>query len=267
MSRSRTPRRGDTPRSGVRSPRNPRDSNAGSSQVRLEVDFDPVPGSPDRGVLLAHGAGSDRRAPAISAVAQRLAAAGVPSLRFDYPYRSAGRRAPDRPPVLEAATRAAARTLAERTGLPPGRLVLGGRSMGGRYCSLVVGAEEDPVPALGLLLLAYPLHSSRGHPVPRPAGSPDVLRTAHFPRLRLPVLFVSGDRDTFARREALQEAAVALPGPVTFHWLEGADHGYRVPRGTGRAPADVLAEVAEVSAAWVASLPGTTGAPRTPGHH
>lgn len=208
--------------------------------------FDGLPGASDRAVLLAHGAGSDGRAPAISAVAQRLAAAGVPSLRFDYPYRSAGRRAPDRPPVLEAATRAAARTLAERTGLPPERLVLGGRSMGGRYCSLVVGAEDDPVPALGLLLLAYPLH---------PAGSPDVLRTAHFPRLRLPVLFVSGDRDTFARREALEETARAIPGTVTFHWLEDTDHGYRVPKRTGRTPADVLAEVADVSADWVASLP------------
>lgn len=217
--------------------------------------FDGLPGASDRAVLLAHGAGSDGRAPAISAVAQRLAAAGVPSLRFDYPYRSAGRRAPDRPPVLEAATRAAARALAERTGLPPERLVLGGRSMGGRYCSLVVGAEDDPVPALGLLLLAYPLHPSRGHPVPRPAGSPDVLRTAHFPRLRLPVLFVSGDHDTFARREALQEVAGAIPGPVAFHWLEGADHGYRVPKGAGRQTVDVLAEVADVSAAWVASLP------------
>lgn len=218
----------------------------------LASDFDGVPAAapgrgPDRAVLLAHGAGSDRHGAALVAVAGALTAAGVPSLRFDYPYRTAGRKAPDRPPVLEAATRRAAASLAGRTGLPADRLVLGGRSMGGRYCSMVAGAEEGLVPALGLLLLGYPLH---------PAGRPEQLRTAHFPRVRVPVLFVSGDRDALAGRAALEEAAGAIPGPVTFHWIEGADHGYRVPRRSGRAPADVLAEVAEVSARWVAQLPG-----------
>lgn len=200
----------------------------------------------DRAVLLAHGAGSDRHGPALVAVAERLARAGTPSLRFDYPYRTAGRKAPDRPPVLLAATRQAASLLAERAALPPERLVLGGRSMGGRYCSLAAGAEDDPVPALGLLLLGYPLH---------PVGKPDSLRVEHFPRLRLPVLFVSGDRDAMAPRPLLEEHARAIPGPVTFHWLAGADHGYRVPKRSGRTPADVLAEVADVAAAWVRSLP------------
>src|SRR5207245_2370973 len=157
--------------------------------------------------------------------------------RFDYPYRQAGRRAPDRAPVLERATREAVSDLASRTGLPSERLVLGGRSMGGRYCSLVAGAADDPVPCLGLLLLGYPLH---------PAGRPEQLRTGHFPHLTMPVLFVSGDRDALAGREALTEASRAIPGPVRFHWIEGADHGYRVPRSSGRSPADVVAEVAEV---------------------
>jgi hypothetical protein len=200
----------------------------------------------DRAVLLAHGAGSDRSSPALLTVAERLAGAGIPSLRFDYPYRQAGRKAPDRPPVLEAATREAAAQLAQDTGLAPERLVLGGRSMGGRYCSMVAGHDTDPVPALGLVLLGYPLH---------PAGKPEQLRTAHFPRLTMPVLFLSGDRDALAPRPALEEAARAIPGPVTFHWLTGADHGYRVPKSSGRVPADVLDEVAEVTAAWVAALP------------
>ena len=196
-------------------------------------------------VLLAHGAGSDAQAPALVAVDTALAAGGVPALRFDYPYRQAGRRTPDRPSVLDRATRDAAAALAAGTGLSPDRLVLGGRSMGGRYCSLAVGAEEDPVPALGLLLLGYPLH---------PAGRPDELRTAHFPRLRVPVLFVSGDRDALAGRAALEAAATAIPGPVTFHWIEGADHGYRVPKRSSRSQAEILAEVAQVAAAWVVSL-------------
>jgi uncharacterized protein len=201
--------------------------------------------TPDRAVLLAHGAGSDRNSPALIAVSERLTGAGIPSLRFDYPYRQAGRKAPDRPPVLEAATRDAAAQLAKQTGLAPERLVLGGRSMGGRYCSMVAGHDTDPVPALGLVLLGYPLH---------PAGKPERLRTAHFPRLTMPVLFVSGDRDALAPRPSLEEAARAIPGPVTFHWLAGADHGYRVPKSSGRVPADILNEVAEVTAAWVAAL-------------
>ncbi|MGH9036268.1 MAG: alpha/beta hydrolase family protein [Acidimicrobiia bacterium] len=202
--------------------------------------------TPDRAVLLAHGAGSDRNAPALVAVTERLAGAGIPSLRFDYPYRQAGRKAPDRPAVLEQATRDAVAQLAKDTGLPPERLVLGGRSMGGRYCSMVAGHDTDPVPVLGLVLLGYPLH---------PAGKPEQLRTAHFPRLTMPVLFVGGDRDALAPRPALEEAVKVIPGPVTFHWLAGADHGYRVPKSSGRVPADILDEVAEVSAAWVARLP------------
>src|SRR5688572_11088042 len=102
----------------------------------------------DTGVLLAHGAGSDRRGAALVAVSSALERAGVVSLRFDYPYRVQGRRAPDRPAALDVATRAAADELSRRSGLAPDRLVLGGRSMGGRVCSLVVGDPDDPVPAL-----------------------------------------------------------------------------------------------------------------------
>jgi predicted alpha/beta-hydrolase family hydrolase len=202
----------------------------------------------DRAVLLAHGAGSDRNAPALVAVAEALEAAGIPSVRFDFPYRLAGRKAPDRPPVLLQAVREAAAELSQQTGLPPERLVLGGRSMGGRYCSLAAGDAGDPLPALGLLLLGYPLH---------PAGKPDNLRVEHFPRLDVPVLFLSGDRDALGGKEDLTKWAGTIPGPVDFHWLVGGDHGFRVPKALGgKGEAAVLAEVSEVSARWVADLPG-----------
>jgi hypothetical protein len=168
-------------------------------------------------------------------------------LRFDFPYRAAGRKAPDRPPVLLAAVREAAAELGARTGLAPDRLVLGGRSMGGRYCSLAVGDADEPLPALGLLLLGYPLH---------PAGRPESLRVEHFPRLKVPVLFLSGDRDAMAPQPDLQRWAGTVPGPVTFHWLAGADHGYRVPKALGgKGEAAVMAEVAQAATEWVASLP------------
>ncbi len=204
-------------------------------------------GAVDRAVLLAHGAGSDKESAVLKGVAGALAAAGVPSLRFDYPYRVAKKRAPDRPAVLERATRDAAAELAKRSGLPAGRLVLGGRSMGGRYCSQVVGDEELPVPALGLLLLDYPLH---------PAGQPSRLRVDHFPRLRVPCLFVSGTRDAMAGREALTKATKTIKGELLFHWLDSADHGYRPLKASGRTVDDVISEVAEVSVDWVTALPG-----------
>src|SRR5205823_12074638 len=126
---------------------------------------------------------------------------------FDFPYRRAGRRAPDRTPVLLAAVREAAAELARRAKLPPDRLVLGGRSMGGRICSMVVADEDDPLPALGLVLLGYPLH---------PPGKPQQLRVEHFPRVTVPVLFVSGTRDSFAVPDELERHVKNVKGPVTF---------------------------------------------------
>jgi uncharacterized protein len=201
----------------------------------------------DRAVLLAHGAGSDMRGATLARVAEALADARIPSLRFNYPYRDAGRKSPDRAAVLEAATREAAAELVRQTKLPPERLVLGGRSMGGRYCSMMVGADDDPVGALGLLLLGYPLHA---------AGKPDQPRVDHFPRIRVPCLFVSGTRDSLASQDALTKAVKAIKGKVTMHWLESADHGYRPRKASGRSPDDVAAEAAEVSVDWVQSLPG-----------
>ena len=201
----------------------------------------------DRAVLLAHGAGTDLEALPLKVVAGALAETGIPSLRFNFPYRDADRKAPDRAPVLLAAVRDAAGRLARRTGLPPDRLVLGGRSMGGRMCSMAVGAEADadPLPALGLLLLGYPLH---------PAGRPEKVRDEHFPRLRVPCLFVSGTRDALASRDELTGAAHSIRGRVRFHWLETADHGYRPLKASGTTLADVLEETARVSTTWVQSL-------------
>jgi predicted alpha/beta-hydrolase family hydrolase len=214
--------------------------------VTLEAEYQ-GPKRADRAVLLAHGAGADMHAKALTVVADALADAKIPSLRFQYPYRSAGKKAPDRPAVLDAATREAVAELARRTKLPPERLVLGGRSMGGRYCSLVAGAADDPVACLGLLLLGYPLHA---------AGKPENQRVEHFPRLTVPVLFVSGTRDSLAGRPALTKAAKKVKGPVTFHWLDTADHGFRPLKASGRSIDAVLADVAQTSVEWVGALPG-----------
>jgi uncharacterized protein len=193
----------------------------------------------DRAVLLAHGAGADMNAATLTTVADALADAKVPSLRFNFPYRAAGRRAPDRPAVLEAAVREAVGELARRTKLPPGRLVLGGRSMGGRVCSMVAaGADADAEAeerVLGLVLLGYPLH---------PPGKATQLRVEHFARLRMPALFVSGTRDVFGTPAELQRATRKLKGPVSFHWVETGDHGFKPLKSSGLTVDGVLADVA-----------------------
>jgi predicted alpha/beta-hydrolase family hydrolase len=134
---------------------------------------------------------------------------------MDFPYRLAGRRRPDAPAVLESTVRERAAALAERLNVGCEELVLGGRSMGGRICSQVVGAG---LPAAGLILVSYPLH---------PPGRLERLRTSHFPDVRVPCLFVSGTRDAFASRGELEQATKAIPGPVSHVWLEGGDHGLR----------------------------------------
>lgn len=167
-------------------------------------------------MLLAPGAGADRTQPALVAIDDALTAAGARVRRMDFPYRLVGRRAPDRLPVLVEAVADEAR----RLGAGCARLVLGGRSMGGRVCSVAVaeGADLGAAPVAGLALVSYPLH---------PPGRPDRRRDAHLPGVRVPCLFVSGTRDAFGTVTELEEAAATIPAPVTCRWIDGGDHGLR----------------------------------------
>jgi predicted alpha/beta-hydrolase family hydrolase len=199
--------------------------------------------APVEGLVLAPGAGAGRDHSALAAMDRAASALGVAVTRLDFPYRLAGRRAPDRAPVLVAAMVEGARTLAERTGIPPSHLALGGRSMGGRMGSMAVA---EGLPAAGLVLVSYPLH---------PPGRPDRLRTAHFGAIGVPCLFVSGTRDAFGTPGELEAATSALAGPVTHVWLEGGDHGLR-----GRDEA-----VAGAVAAWLATrVPAARRPPPAP---
>jgi predicted alpha/beta-hydrolase family hydrolase len=197
----------------------------------------------DRAVLLAHGAGADMNATTLTTVADALAAAKVPSLRFNFPYKAAGRRSPDRPTVLEATVREAAAELARLAKVPVERVVLGGRSMGGRIGSMV--AADDG--ALGLVLLGYPLH---------PPGKATQLRVEHFPRLGMPALFVSGTRDAFGSPEELKRATKKIRGAVSFHWIETGDHGFKPLKSSGQTVNAVLADVASTVVTFVTGLPG-----------
>ena len=183
--------------------------------------------APPAALLLTPGAGSDCDHPSLLAI--EAAVAPMPVARVDFPYRRAGRKSPDRPERMVACVVEEAAALSHRTGTAPEQVVLGGRSMGGRMCSMAV---TEGLSAAGLVLISYPLH---------PPGRPERLRTEHFPAVRVPCLFVSGTRDAFATPDELEAASSAVGGPVTHVWVEGAGHDLR--------GAD--AAVAESVAAWL----------------
>jgi predicted alpha/beta-hydrolase family hydrolase len=143
-------------------------------------------------------------------------------------------------PVLKARIAEVAQRVREER--KPAKLFIGGRSMGGRAASMLAA---DGFACDGLLLFAYPLH---------PAGEPEKLRDAHLPRIEVPVLCLNGTRDALCRRDLMERATAGLSG-WTMHWLEGADHSFRVLKSSGRTDAEVLEEIGEASGRWMNALP------------
>ncbi len=188
-------------------------------------------------VVLGHGAGGSRRTPMLLALAEALAGSGRAAVLYNFPYAERGRRSPDPPAVLEATTRAAAALAKDATGAA--RIVHGGRSMGGRIASQVVAAGER---ADGLAFLAYPLH---------PPGQFERRREAHLPNVHVPMLFVQGTRDAFAREDLLLALVERLGPRAELHRVADADHSFGVLKRSGRTPKDVLAEVREAFFAWL----------------
>jgi len=195
-------------------------------------------GSGDTVVALGHGAGGDRKMPLLVRLASALAGSGRGALLYNFPYTDAGRRVPDPPEVLEMTAAA----VAEHARGPLGarRVVLGGKSMGGRIASQAVakGASAD-----GLVFLGYPLH---------PPGRTETRRDRHLPEVGVPMLFVQGTRDAFARWDLLESLIRRLGESATLHRIEDGDHSFRVPKRTGRSAADVEAELFEAVLAWLA---------------
>ena len=189
--------------------------------------------------VYAPGAGSNVHDPFGVYACRRLAGEGIAAVRLQFPYMEARKRGPDRPPVLEATWRA----VIDAVRAPGLRLVVGGRSMGGRIASQVVaqGVEVD-----ALALFAYPLH---------PPGKPDQLRDKHLPSIGVPALFCSGTRDAFASPDELRAAAAKVPRS-TVHPLESADHGFAVPKASGRTRDDVWSEAVDALLAWLREIEG-----------
>ena len=170
-------------------------------------------------------------------LADALEPRGFEVVRFNFPYREKGSARIDPMPVLKACIEGVvARVRQERN---PQRLIIGGRSMGGRVASMMAaeGFECD-----GLLLAAYPLH---------PAGKPEKLRDEHLPRIRCPVLCFNGTRDALCRRDLMERALETVGAPWQMHWLEGADHSFHVLKSSGRTDAQIAAEVGAAAERWL----------------
>jgi predicted alpha/beta-hydrolase family hydrolase len=199
-----------------------------------------VHGDGETAVVLAHGAGGNRRTPLLVTVAEGLAAAGHRVVLTNFPYTEDKRRVPDPAALLEATVDAVA-AYAEDT-LRARRVVLGGKSMGGRMASQLVARGRR---AAGLVFLGYPLH---------PPGRVDSLRDVHLDRITPPMLFVQGTRDALARWDLMEAVAARLPR-ATLHRVEGGDHSFRVLKRAGRTAAEVEAEVVSAITSWLARLP------------
>lgn len=188
------------------------------------------------GVLLAHGAGAGQHHPFMEHLRRSLGEAGYPTMTFDYSYTNARRRAPDRMPKLLAVHRAAADRLSSY--VP--KVVVAGKSMGGRVGSHLVGDELWP--AAGLVYYGYPLV---------PLGKTEARPVDHLQRITVPQLFFAGSRDRLSPLAALRPVVASLPA-AALHEIDDGDHSFKVPKRAGRTSAEVLDELVATTVSWLA---------------
>jgi uncharacterized protein len=200
-----------------------------------------APDKPTAALVLAHGAGAGMTHRSMAAVADGLAERGVATLRYQFPYMEKGGKRVDPPPVAHAAVRAA---VAEAQALAPALpLFAGGRSFGGRMTSQAQ-ALSPLAGVRGLVFFAFPLHT---------AGKPSTDRAAHLADVTVPMLFLSGTNDTLAELDLLRPVVAGLGSQATLALFEAADHSFHVPARTGRKDPEVLAELLDTAAAWMAA--------------
>lgn len=197
----------------------------------VTAEWDKPPGKTEAVLLLAHGAGGDLNDDLLRGLAKDLTVSGVATMRFNFPYREAGRRAPG----SQAQSEDCYRTMVEHARAPGVPLYCGGKSYGGRMATHIAagGVSMD-----GLVLLSYPLH---------PPGRPEKLRDGHLKDIGAPMLIVQGTKDPFATPELLERTVASLERKELVR-IEGGDHSLRVK---GRARTDVQREVAEAVASFL----------------
>lgn len=195
-------------------------------------------------LILAHGAGAPQLSPFMRQFAEGMARRGIDTVTFNFVYMERGRRAPDPKARLEATYRAAIEATRKAVTTNATRIVIGGKSMGGRIASQVAAQDDIPVDVSGLIFLGYPLH---------PPGRPERRRDAHLPSIAAPMLFVQGSRDPFGSKDEIQ-SVVETCQTARLHVVEGGDHSLKV-RGKGAPlPEEVYDTVQDIMAEWIAAL-------------
>ena len=194
-------------------------------------------------LVLGHGAGAPQTSDFMVDFASALAQRGISTVTFNFPYMEEGRRLPDRALILEACFRAVIEAVRARAVAGQSRLVIGGKSLGGRMASHVAAAGLDGL--AGLVFLGYPLH---------PPGQLEKLRAAHLARIREPMLFVQGERDAFGTREELAPILAPLGPSVRVHVVADGDHSFKVPKRGPVSQPEVFAQVQDEIARWLGGL-------------
>jgi len=189
--------------------------------------------------VFAHGAGAGMQHAFMEVTAKELAALGIATLRFQFPYMERGSKRTDPPPICHATVRAAVAEASER--VPNVPLFAGGRSFGGRMTSQAQ-AERALAGVRGLAFLGFPLH---------PAGRPEATRAAHLVKVTVPMLFIQGTRDELAKLSLLEPLVEQLGARATLHQLEGADHSFHVLARSGRKDPEVRAEALKAMSEWM----------------
>ena len=198
-------------------------------------------------LVLGHGASAPQLSPFITRFAHGLAHRGIDIVTFNFVYMKGRRRAPDLPAKLEACCRAVIETTRERVATARSKLIVGGKSMGGRIASQVVSADPDGLGVAGLVFLGYPLH---------PPGRPERIRSAHLPSIAAPMLFVQSSRDPFGTPDELRPVLDKCPN-ARMYVVEGADHSLKCKGKGARSPDEVYEQVQDEIADWSTPIPST----------
>jgi uncharacterized protein len=204
-----------------------------------------MPVAPKQLLVLAHGAGAGMNHPFMEKLAQELAALNVATLRYQFPYMQERRRVPDSPSVLTATVTAAVRAATDAAAKVP--LFAGGKSMGGRMTSQAA-AQGLLETVKGLVFFGFPLH---------PPKQPGTKRADHLAKVRIPMLFLQGTRDTLADLTLLRPICAELGSRATLQIIETADHSFHVLKSSGRSDTEVLQELAKTEASWAGQIAAT----------
>jgi uncharacterized protein len=226
-------------------------TSAGAETLQMEIDNNSAvsalllqPAQARACYVFAHGAGAGMAHPSMEAIAAGLAARGIATLRYQFPYMEKSSKRPDPPAIAHAAVRAAVAQAARCCPTLP--LFAGGKSFGGRMTSQAQAIA--PLPGVrGLVFLAFPLH---------PAGKPSSDRAKHLADVGIPMLFLQGTRDALAELKLLAPVVKSLGSSASLHLAKEADHSLHVLARSGRNDREVLDEVLDTFAGWVAAIVG-----------